>query len=284
MKGRPIPYSDAELAFIEARAAMPRRQIHAAFVAAFGRGDVRVDDIKALCTRQGWTTGRERWTVEQDALLRELYPDHRTEVVARRVGRELQATYARARALGLAKSPAFLASNDCGRMQRGDGRGAATRFPKGHVPANKGKKRPGWAVGRMAETQFRKGCTRGGAAAKNWKPLGTERMHCGYRYTKVAEVLGAPWHVNWKATHLLRWEQLHGPVPDGMALKSLDGDRLNVDPSNWELVPRGVLPRLNGIHGHGYDAAPAELKPTIMAVAKLEQAVHDRKRPARRSA
>lgn len=278
MKGRRIPYSNEELAFIEGRQSLSRREIHAAFVKAFGRDEVKVDDIKSLCTRRGWSTGREPWTLEQDAMLRELYPDMPTEDVARRLGRPLQGTYRRAQSLGLAKSDAYLASEASGRMQRGCGRGAVHRFAKGHVPANKGRRRPGWSAGRMRETQFQRGCARGGAAAKHWKPVGSERLHCGYRYTKIAEILGAPWYVNWKATHVLRWEAIHGPVPEGMALKSLDGDRLNIEPSNWALVPRGVLPRLNGIHGHGYDAAPAELKPTIMAVAKLEQAVHVRKR------
>lgn len=56
------------------------------------------------------------------------------------------------------------------------------------------------------------------------------------------------------------------------------GDPLNTDPSNWEVVPRGVLMRLNGT-GTGpfkriaYDDAPEELKPTLMAMTKLEHAV-----------
>jgi hypothetical protein len=55
-----------------------------------------------------------------------------------------------------------------------------------------------------------------------------------------------------------------------MVLKCLDGNKLNTDPSNWEAVSCGLLPRLNGAGGRGYEAAPPELKPTIMAVAKLE--------------
>jgi hypothetical protein len=41
---------------------------------------------------------------------------------------------------------------------------------------------------------------------------------------------------------------------------------------NWELVPRAILPLLNGgrnKRGIAYDQAPAELKPTVMAIAKL---------------
>jgi hypothetical protein len=56
------------------------------------------------------------------------------------------------------------------------------------------------------------------------------------------------------------------------------GDPANADPANWEAVPRGLLPRLNGkaSRGRNYDKAPDELKPTIMAVAKLEHRLHEK--------
>ena len=73
------------------------------------------------------------------------------------------------------------------------------------------------------------------------------------------------------------WEQKHGPLPEGMCLKC-KGDPLNTDPSNWEVVPRGLLPRLNNRWGRGYDSAPDELKPTIMAVAKLEHRLREKSR------
>lgn len=58
MKGKPITYSDQELAWIRARANMPRRALHAEFVAGFGRADVNFDNFKALCSRRGIKTGR----------------------------------------------------------------------------------------------------------------------------------------------------------------------------------------------------------------------------------
>lgn len=58
MKGRQITYSQDELAWIEARRAMPRRDLHAAFCAEFGRGDVSQTNLTALCKRKGWLTGR----------------------------------------------------------------------------------------------------------------------------------------------------------------------------------------------------------------------------------
>jgi hypothetical protein len=83
----------------------------------------------------------------------------------------------------------------------------------------------------------------------------------------------------------ISWEEVNGPVPAGYVLKSRDGNRQNTDPSNWELVPRAILPRLNGRFGRDYDSTPSELKPTIMAVAKLEHAARRkaRSRPDERS-
>jgi len=95
----------------------------------------------------------------------------------------------------------------------------------------------------------------------------------GYVRICVAEpnpYTGAPTFMAFK--HRWLWEQKHGPVPEGCALKCLDGNKRNTDPANWEAVPRELLPRLNGRFGRGYDAAPAEIKPVIMATAKLEYA------------
>ena len=75
--------------------------------------------------------------------------------------------------------------------------------------------------------------------------------------------------------HRWLWEKANGPLAKGMALYCLDGDRKNTDPSNWEAIPRGMLPRLNNRHGRSYDTAPQELKPTLMLIAKVEHAVQE---------
>lgn len=270
MKGRRIPYSAEELAFIEAHRSMNRRELLAAFVVEFRRTDVTYESIHSLCSRRGWTADRRRpWTGEDDARLRELYPHVSSREVARRMGRTLCAVYGRADKLGLAKTEAYLASPDACRLRRGDHVGAAYQFRKGHVPANKGTRRPGWGPGRMKETQFKKG------HSTRKMPIGSERLVDGYRYTKISDTPNVPWTRNWKVTHVLNWEKANGPVPEGHALKSRDGDRLNVDPANWICIPRALLPRLNGIRGRGYDSAPAELKPVILATAKLEHAARE---------
>jgi len=152
--------------------------------------------------------------------------------------------------------------------------GRTGQFTKGFIPANKGQKCPPGTGGRhpnARRTQFRKG-----GLPHNTHYLGHERVSKdGYVEVSVAETNP---HTGYERRYVLKhrwdWEQLHGPIPKGMALKC-KGDKLNTDPSNWELIPRALLPRLNGRFGRGYDQAPQELKPTIMAVAKVEQQLHE---------
>lgn len=63
-----------------------------------------------------------RWTPDEVALLRELYPHRRASEVAERIGRPLPSVYAMATKLGLQKSAEFRASPASGRLLPG-GRG-----------------------------------------------------------------------------------------------------------------------------------------------------------------
>ncbi|TDQ63623.1 HNH endonuclease [Maritalea mobilis] len=146
--------------------------------------------------------------------------------------------------------------------------GRTGQFKKGITPHNKGKPHP--PKGRAKETQFKKGNT-----PHNTNYLGHERQtKNGYIEISVDEVNP---HTGYERRYVLKhrwmWEKANGPVPEGHALKCLDGDKTNCDPSNWEAIPRALLPRLSGAKkGINYDQAPAELKPTILTVAKLEHA------------
>lgn len=215
MKGRAIPYSVEEMAWLEENRAMVISDYHAAFVAEFGRQDVSLVNLHSLRKRKGWKTGR------------------------------------------------------------------TGQFSKGQVAHNKGKKCPPGVGGRhpnARRTQFKKG-ERTGIAQKHYKPIGFERItEDGYRERKIND--GPVFKDRWQLVQRIEWEAANGPIPEGYALKCLDGDRQNCDPSNWEPVPRGVLARLNGGRFRKtlpYDEAPDELKPMVMASAKLKHAISQRK-------
>jgi hypothetical protein len=149
-------------------------------------------------------------------------------------------------------------------------------FAPGQTPANKGKAMPFHP--NSAATRFKPG-----QAPPNRKGLGDERLSKdGYVEISVPEVNPYTGHSRrYVQKHRWLWEQANGPVPEGHRLKSLDGNRQNTDPANWEAVPYAIAPRLNGRFGRGYDTAPDEIKPVIMATAKLEHAAREARRKAR---
>jgi hypothetical protein len=212
------------------------------------------------------------WSREDDALLRRIYPDAPTADVARRMQRSVSAIYGQADKLGLNKSPAYLASPAACRLRRGDQVGARFRFPKGHVPANKGLRRPGWSPGRMHETQFKKG-VRQGVAVRLYKPIGTERISKdGYLERKVND--GLPLQARWRAVHRLVWEAAHGPVPKGHALVFKNSDRRDIRLENLELIHRRDLMARNTVHN-----LPKPLAQTVQLLGALRRKINRKARP-----
>ncbi len=97
--------------------------------------------------------------------------------------------------------------------------------------------------------------------------IGTERVgRSRYVVVKTAQGVGRK---NFVLKHRMLWEKANGPIPRGHKLKCITTDKTNTDPSNWDCVPIGVMNRLRA---RKYDDAPAILKPSIMAAAKLEHA------------
>lgn len=211
MKGRAIPYSAAEMAWLEQRKDWVIADLHGAFVETFQRNDVEAKHLHSLRKRRGWKTGR----------------------------------------------------TGC--------------FVKGQTPPNKGKKcepGKGGLHPNARHTQFKSG-----QKPHNTNYLGHERVSKdGYVEISVAE--RNP-HTGFERRYVLKhrylWEQANGPLPEGYCLKCL-GEKTDMDLSNWEPVPRAILPRLNGRFGRDYDAAAPEVKPAIMAIAKLEHRARTLKR------
>ena len=187
-------------------------------------------------------------------MLRKRYPNSPTSDIAKALDRKIKAVYQKAIQLGLRKSAAYLESPHACRLRRGDNIGASFRFLRGHVPANKGLRRPGWGPGRMKDTQFRKG-EMAGAARKKWVPVGTEVVDAdGYRKRKVSDDRTKPSRFNWKFLHVIEWEGHHGAVPPGHAICFRNGDKSDIRVENLELVRRaeasGAELLVMGCYGH----------------------------------
>lgn len=172
------------------------------------------------------------------------------------------------------------------RKRKGWKTGRTGWFNHGQAPPNKGQKCP---PGRGANhpnavaCRFKKGQGRSGFAVALYKPIGTERVsEGGYLERKIHD--GMPLQSRWRFVHLIEWEKLNGPLPAGHCLKCLDNDKTNTDPSNWELIPRALVPRLNGGRHKRLpvysDVAP-ELRPAVLAAAKIEHKIRELRRKGR---
>jgi hypothetical protein len=268
MKGKRIPYSAAELAWVEQNCGMHRRDLHAAFVRKFKRSDVTEQHIRSLCTRKGWSAGPEGR--KRLAGASTLFSSAEIEWLKQSAGLSRADAYAQfVEAFG--RDDISEGQVTAYRKRNGIKCGGDGRFVKGQHSWNKGKKLP--VSDAFKATMFKKG-----HVPHNQNYIGHERInHEGYVEISVAKpnpYTKADRHYVTK--HRLLWEEINGPVPEGHVLKCLDGDKQNTDPKNWLAIPRALLPRLNGRWGSlSYDEAEPELKPYILAAARLQHAARE---------
>lgn len=201
--------------------------------------------------------------------MRRLYPDMDTAKLAAQLGRSVISIYQRAQIAGIKKSAAYDALKKAMEAARLCESGIGHRFAKGHVPANAGLRRPGWSVGRMRETQFKKG--RPPSQSRNYKPIGSYRVNAdGYLDRKLSDV-GLP-QKRWACVHRIVWVEANGPIPDGHAVAfkagraTTDVKKITVDA--LELVSRGQLMLRNSYH--------TNYPPEIRQVIQLRGAVQRR--------
>lgn len=171
------------------------------------------------------------------------------------------------------------------RKRKGWRTGRTGQFVKDQVPHNLGKKCAPGSGGlhpNARRTQFRKG-----NLPHNTKWLGHERIDV-YGYIEINVDQPNPYTGfgrRYVKKHRWLWEQQNGPLPAGHALKCLDANKQNTDPSNWKAIPRAVLARLNGGRHKKrvpYDDAAPDLRPTLMVIAELEQRVQDVRKGGKR--
>ncbi len=187
------------------------------------------------------------WTTEQKEWLRRHYPEMSRKELLAEFNRVFNETRKFTAMVGCLKNHKITS-------------GRSGRFEPGHVP---------WTKGKKGVTGPNSGSFKPGHLPHNHKPLWSERVNRdGYIEISVPEknpYTGSP--TRYKPKHVWIWEQAHGPRPKGHVVIFLDGDNRNFSLDNLGLVSQSVLLHLNQ---HNYKEAPAELKPAILALAKLE--------------
>lgn len=206
---------------------------------------------KAKCRRLKRSSDVKVWSSKKQEKLIALYPNHTNQEIASLLGSTESAVGGRAFKLKLRKSPEFMLEHS-----------SKGFFPKGHQPANKGRKQTEYMsttqIEKTKKTRFKKG-----HIPKNHKPIGYERItRDGYIEVKTTEP-----NV-FELKHRLIWTKHNGAIPSDCVIRFRDGNKLNVDISNLYLVSKSENMIFNTIHRY-----PPELKKAIRAYGKLKKTI-----------
>ncbi len=191
-----------------------------------------------------------RYTAEEKAFLRSFIPGH--------FSHEIQRTF----------EEKFGRSITCSQIKNFKGNnkvrsGMDTRFKKGTVPPNKGKKMSAEQYAKSSSTMFKKG-----GIPQNYRPVGSERVNVdGYIEIKVADPS------KWELKHRFVWEENNGKIPAGMNLIFKDNNPLNVKLDNLMLVTRAENMEMNNI---GAGACKGIEKEILLNSIRLKNAVKNK--------
>lgn len=208
---------------------------------------------------------RKIWSQDEIEILKSMYPNSLTEVVAKTLNRSASSVYGMANHLNLKKSEVFLKSDASGRNNVLAESGKAYRFPKGHVPVNKGKKQSDYmtpeAIDRTKKTRFKKG-----NRPLSYKPVGSKRItRDGYIEVKVEDPN------IWKLQHRIVWEKHFGKIPSGMNVQFKDGNSQNCNPENLYIISRAdQLRNENSFHAK----YPESIKKLLAAKRVLTRTIN----------
>ena len=200
------------------------------------------------------------WTEEEKNIVREMYPEHLASEIAEIIGKTTVGVQQMAAKLGVRSTPEKIART--GKMSQNHPNVIATRYKKGNVPPNKGKKVSAEVYEKMKPHMFKKGET-----PLNYRPVGSERVNVeGYVEIKVADPK------TWKLKHRVIWEEAHGPIPEGYNIQFKDGNSLNVQLDNLYMISKADQLRNENSSVARY---PHELRQIIALKGAIKRKIND---------
>ena len=116
--------------------------------------------------------------------------------------------------------------------------------------------------------------TRARNCAMNGEPIGSAKIIGGYRYIKVRKSSGG-FYKDWDREICLVYKSVHGDIPAGHMVVTLDGNKLNASPENLIAIPKAIAARMMNGHGKSFWSSSAEITKSGIAVCELDHALSD---------
>ena len=186
----------------------------------------------------------------------DLYPHHSTKYIAELLGVTISKVYNTAWDAKVKKSAEYMLTPESGRIIEPS---IANQFKPGHTPHNKGKQISSEIYEKVAPTMFKKG-----NKPHNTKPNGTINIRADktgrfYQYIKIKDS-------HWELLQRYVWTQANGEIPPGSVVIFLDGNYLNCELNNLQVISRRENMARNTIQRY-----PAELQEVMKLTCKLKR-------------
>ena len=186
----------------------------------------------------------------------DLYPHHSTKYIAELLGVSISKVYNIAWTNKVKKSAEYMLTPESGRIIEPS---VANQFKPGHTPHNKGKQLSAEIYEKVLPTMFKKG-----NKPHNTKPVGSINVRLDsdgrpYQYIKIKDS-------HWELLQRYVWTQAHGEIPPGSVVIFLDGNYLNCELNNLQVISRKENMARNTIQRY-----PAELQEVMKLTSKLKR-------------
>lgn len=201
------------------------------------------------------------WTEENLNLFTSLYPFHYAKDIAQQMGLTTEQVYRMSTKLKLKKDPEFRRMELQRQADRLRIAGVKNRYPKGHKPANLGKKMPPEIYEKIKPTMFKKG-----QDVHNEKYDGYERItKDGYVEVRIRKG-------KFKLKNRLIYEQHHKvKLHTDDVIIFADHNKLNFEINNLIKITRTELMMSNSICNY-----PPELRSLINLNSKLKKKINEK--------
>ena len=202
---------------------------------------------------------RGKWTQEEIDTLTRMYPNHYAREIAGILGRGISSIHCKASSLGLESSLEKI--QRAGYETSKSPASIATRFQKGSVSLNKGKKVSPEVYSKIQPTMFKKGRT-----PVNHRDVGAERVNVyGYIEIKVSEPN------SWRLKHRVMWEQVNGTIPRGYNVQFKNHNPLDCRIENLYLISKAEqMAKENSF----YAKYPKKIQEIIRLKGVVNRAIH----------
>lgn len=198
------------------------------------------------------------WTNKDDDFLVKNYPLKTAKEIASKLGRTRSAIKNRVNVLGI-KLPENIREE---RIKKG-------MYRKGQTPFNKGKKLTDFmsdeAISRVKESQFKKGQKPHNTKVDNDVSIIKDKSGRSYKKIKTSDNC-------WELLHRKVWQEANGSIPKNGVIRFKNGDTMNCELDNLELITLADNMKLNSIQRF-----PVELIELIKLNSKLNRKITSKK-------